>query len=420
MFLKQINLICDLDGKILSFNRECQIFFGLDKKEVLGKKRIFNFIDAKFVIEFIKNFSSLKIENILFLKVQSKIKVHSEQSYFSNFFMKKRFDDRFITVKIQSSNYIPKRGLLYFFDFFNFVFRIKFTLGSVVPLFFSFFWSINKFDEYTNYSFIFLVFGLLFFHISANTFNDYFDWKSGRDKINVDYVLSSTGGSRSIDFNILTDKQMFFVSILSFVIVLFCGIILFFLRGVDILFFGLFGAFCVYFYSAPPIHLASRYGMGELMHIICLGPLLVSGCCVSLTGNFDISNFFVGVPFGLLITCCLLLNEIPDANFDRISNKNNLVVFLGIKNISYLFYLLVFLSFSFLFFCIIFFDFSRIYFFSFWVLFYLIKNCKFLFNLSDRFFLYKSCIIGFNVYLYFSLSLIFLSFLNVILFFYPW
>ena len=66
------------------------------------------------------------------------------------------------------------------------------------------------------------------------------------------------------------------------------SLIIIYLRGVFIFFLGSLGVFCVYFYSAPPIHLASRYGLGELMHIFCLGPLILYGSFYALKTKADV------------------------------------------------------------------------------------------------------------------------------------
>lgn len=418
---KKSVFICDFDGKILSFNKNCENFFGYSKYEIINIKRIYNLIHADFIIQFIKKFNQFKQNKDNTIKFNLNI-INKCNNVSSVLFIFTKFNEKeFILVEflnIDFINYKPKKNLI---ELANIIFRGKFTLGSLIPFFFSFFWSVNNFDEHSNISAILLFVGLLFFHISANTFNDYFDWKSGRDRLNIDYILFSTGGSRALDFRLISEKKLLFFSILSFLIVVVCGLFLCYIRGINILIFGLAGSFCVYFYSAPPIHLASRYGLGELMHVICLGPLIVYGSVFSLTGFSFFKDFFIGMPFGLLITGCLLLNEAPDSKFDRLSGKKNLAVILGFKYIPYLFYFLLFLAF----FCVIFgmclFNFSKNYFLIFLLIPYLLVSIKFLFNLDKgRSFVLESCDRSFYIYLYFSLILLIITVFELIFYFYPW
>ena len=213
---------------------------------------------------------------------------------------------------------------------------------------------------------------------------------------------------------------MLYLSILSLFIVSILGLILIYLRGFLIFYLGFFGFFCVYFYSAPPIHLASRYGLGEIMHIICLGPLMTYGCTYALTGSSNFDYLVLGFPFGLLITCCLLLNEVPDSKFDKLSKKFNLVVFLGLERVPYLFIVL----FSFAFFIILIYTLflNYVFFiFIFIIIPYFLNGIKYVFKIS----LYKNslseaCLFSFYIYLYTGLILIFSAILNSLTHFYPW
>ena len=81
-----------------------------------------------------------------------------------------------------------------------------------------------------------LIIGIFFFHVAANTFNDYFDWKSGRDIKNLDYVLFSTGGSRAIDLGFISEKKIYFLSVFCFLVVLLCGMYITYIIGPIILY----------------------------------------------------------------------------------------------------------------------------------------------------------------------------------------
>ena len=50
-------------------------------------------------------------------------------------------------------------------------------------------------------------------HVAANTFNDYFDWRSGTDPANNEYFQPLSGGSRSIELGLITEEQLFRVAL---------------------------------------------------------------------------------------------------------------------------------------------------------------------------------------------------------------
>ncbi|HIH2763688.1 MAG TPA: UbiA family prenyltransferase [Candidatus Azoamicus sp.] len=413
---KKFSVICDSDGKILSFDCEFEKFFGVVKQNVLGIERIYNFIDPIFVIHFIEKFNFFKNDSFNLCKIDV-VLINSVQMSLT---LKKKIYGKFIIIDFFDSFADLSKPKKKIFNSINIIFRSKFTLGSILPFFFSFFLSLENFDEYSLFLGLALFLALYFFHVAANTFNDYFDWKSGRDKSNIDYVLFSTGGSRAIDLKLISEKNMLLLSIFSLGVVFFLGCFIIYLRGFLIFYLGLIGVFSVYFYSAPPIHLASRYGLGELMHILCLGPVMTYGCAYALTGISNVDYFILGLPFGFLITCCLLLNEVPDSKFDKLSEKFNLVVVLGLKRIPYLFLFLFLFAFLIILLYSLFLNYK--FFISIFIIIpYFLNGIKFVFKINlYRSFVREACIFSFNIYLYIGLILIFSLILNSLIFLNPW
>jgi 1,4-dihydroxy-2-naphthoate polyprenyltransferase len=171
--------------------------------------------------------------------------------------------------------------------------------------------------------------GAVAMHVAANTFNDVFDWESGADPLNNDYFMPFSGGSRSIELGLITLKGLRAVAISALLVGALCGGALMLMGQWVLLGFGLVGAFAAYFYTAPPIRLAARRGLGELFVGLCFGPLMTAGVIAASTGVVDARAFLVGVPVGLLVTAILWANEIPDAKSDALVGKNHLVVTLG-------------------------------------------------------------------------------------------
>jgi 1,4-dihydroxy-2-naphthoate octaprenyltransferase len=109
------------------------------------------------------------------------------------------------------------------------------------------------------------------------------------------------------------------------------GVALAFLSGPGILLFGLVGALSSYFYTAPPLRLAARKGLGELLIGLNFGPFATAGTVYALTGSVTLADFLIGIPIGLLTTAILWINQFPDEDSDRLTGKINLVVLLGKK-----------------------------------------------------------------------------------------
>tara|TARA_B100001173_G_scaffold250484_1_gene221291 strand:- start:222 stop:842 length:621 start_codon:yes stop_codon:yes gene_type:complete len=101
---------------------------------------------------------------------------------------------------------------------------------------------------------------------------------------------------------------------------------------------ALVGVFVGYFYTAKPIRLSSRYGLGELSIFLSFGPLLTLGTgfaisneTIQLYSNEFYNLLLLGIPIGLLTTNILFINQYPDYASDKKVGKNHLVVLLGKK-----------------------------------------------------------------------------------------
>ena len=115
---------------------------------------------------------------------------------------------------------------------------------------------------------------------------------------------------------------------------------------------GLIALFLGYFYTAKPIRLVSRRGLGEFAVFIAFGPLLTlgSGYAISIeTINYLSSEFYMllslGVPFGFLTTNILFINQFPDSKSDAKTGKNHLVVTFGKKTSRWIYLLFLTLGF---------------------------------------------------------------------------
>lgn len=398
-------LECDYDGKFLIVDDSFKKTFNYLDDTFISSNRVFNLIHPDSVLYFIDFYNSFL--NSAQRKVE-KTFIFYGYNYSSVIctITLEKFESkiRFTFLKINNTS-LMKKSFYSNIKEFLFLTRAKFVIGSLMPFFFSVPWCYYRHGNFSIFLSFLLFLSLIFLHMSANTFNDYFDWRSGRDKANLDYVFSSTGGSRAIDLKIISEKNMLYVSLILFFLVFIISLYFIYLRGFNILIFGLIAVFSIYFYSAPPIHLASRRGLGELMHIVCLGPIIILGSIYVFVGSIDYASFFIGIPHGLLITACLLVNEFPDSNFDKLSGKNNLAVVFGYRYIAYIYSFLIFLSFLFSLVSILFFSLSYLFLFSFSLVPYAIYICYLVFKISftNREIISAACIKSLNIYIYYSI-----------------
>jgi 1,4-dihydroxy-2-naphthoate octaprenyltransferase len=212
--------------------------------------------------------------------------------------------------------------------------RAPFLTASIIPILIGAAWvSAQGLVTPFPWSLFWLVLlGGIAMHIAANTFNDYFDWTSGTDPANNDYFLPYSGGSRSIELGLISEKGLLRLAWIALGVAILIGVVLMAIRGPMLLLFGAFGAFSAYFYTAPPMRLVSRKGIGELLIGLNFGPLMVAGTAFVLTGSLSWLDFLAGIPIGLLTIAILWINQFPDAESDAQTGKNHLVVVLGKAN----------------------------------------------------------------------------------------
>ena len=172
------------------------------------------------------------------------------------------------------------------------------------------------------------VIGALLFHAAANVLNDYYDALNGTDEINTARIYPFTGGSRFIQNGVLSRAQTarFGFSLLLAGIVL--GLLLLQQSGIGLLWLGLMGTLIAWAYSAPPLSLNSR-GLGELCIAIAFGLLVVVGSDYVQRGEYVFFPLLVAIPYGLLASSLLYINQFPDREADERAGKHHLVVRFG-------------------------------------------------------------------------------------------
>lgn len=193
------------------------------------------------------------------------------------------------------------------YRFFLFAGLVPFLLGQVIA------YGLHKSMNWNHFAWglagIFLVL------TAVELFNEYFDAKSGGDRI---FSPEDTK----------IPEYFFPLGILALGLALVAGLYLTYKTGWPVLLFSFMGFLGAYFYVGPPIRWAYR-GFGEIVIALCYGPFMVLGSFYIQTASFHFVPLYTSLICGLSVFCLAIVNEIPDFYQDRLVGKKNLVVRLG-------------------------------------------------------------------------------------------
>jgi 1,4-dihydroxy-2-naphthoate octaprenyltransferase len=206
--------------------------------------------------------------------------------------------------------------------------RAPFFTASVIPVILGTAAAWSEDGVFSPVLFVLTLIAGMCLHAGTNIANDYFDHKSRDDEINVEFVSPFTGGSRLIQKGLLSPRAVLAESLVLFAIGGAIGVYLAATRGLAILVLGIIGAFCGFFYTAPPVNIAAR-GIGELTVGFNFGTLMVLGAYYVQAGRFSVAAFLASLPVAILIADVLYINEFPDYAADKAVGKTHLVVRLG-------------------------------------------------------------------------------------------
>tara|TARA_X000000950_G_scaffold78662_1_gene98978 strand:- start:305 stop:1621 length:1317 start_codon:yes stop_codon:yes gene_type:complete len=348
-----------MEGRVLTMNDDAVKIFGYKKEEIIGKKRVSIFSPGEIVIQNVGNWLATAdklgeyVGKTYFLKkdgtkINAKISIRptfadGKSNAQTGYCGVTEVIDEDVTVPINLSTKIIK-GVA--------ITRVPFTSASIFPMLaIAAFYAGLGDGLFSVTSLLLAVFGVLLLHLSSNVFNDYFDVSDGTDEANNEYFqpggAAITGGSRAIELGIITlNKTKTVATSLLLASLLVAGFLFYNIYQVTgatsnvegALAVGLSGLFLGYFYTARPLRLVARRGLGELAIFLAFGPLLTLGTGYAISAEtivFLSSEFYMllslGVPFGFLTTNILYINQFPDAESDAKTGKNHLVVTLGKK-----------------------------------------------------------------------------------------
>jgi len=351
-------ITCDLEGRIETFNQGAQEIFGYTPEEVIGKKRVSLFSPGWIVLGHVQNWLKNAREKgeyhtrTVFLR-RDGTPFTADIRLTPTFRNGKQIGYCGVTTPqtdLPPAQAMPKVSPATRIFAWLVITRAPFLTATLVPILAAAAWVFTRTvgDPFPWMFFWLALLGGIAIQISANTFNDYFDWISGTDKVNNEYFMPYSGGSRSIELGLISERRLLVVAWGSLFVAALAGLPILLMRGPGLLAFAAIGAFSVYYYTAPPLRLAARKGLGELLVGINFGPLMTAGTVFALTGQISWLDFLIGLPIGLLTTAILWINQFPDMAADALTGKHNLVVVLGKEKARWGYLLLVAAAFLFI------------------------------------------------------------------------
>lgn len=168
--------------------------------------------------------------------------------------------------------------------------------------------------------------GALCAHISVNTFNEYFDFRSGLDARTQKTPFS--GGSGALPDNPAAAAAVLTLATISLLITILIGLVFWARIGHGILPLGMLGVLIVVCYTPwmnrKPLLCLMAPGLG-------FGPLMVLGTYLVTTGEYSARAAFVSmVPF-FLVNNLLLLNQFPDIEADASVGRRHFPIVFGVE-----------------------------------------------------------------------------------------
>ena len=187
-------------------------------------------------------------------------------------------------------------------------------------------WAIS--GQFHPWYFVITVFAVTVNHIALNMTDDYFDFKHSVDQAKEREKNPYSGGSGTLTSGLITPGQMATAFTIGYLITIMLGVYLTIFRGWQVFAFGVFGIWCAYFYTAPPIRYG-YHGFGELSQLVNFSITIGMGMYFVQTQSFSLEALLVLLPLGFMMFAMITINEIPDRENDRDGEKKTLVVQFG-------------------------------------------------------------------------------------------
>ena len=156
--------------------------------------------------------------------------------------------------------------------------------------------------------------GMILFHLSGNTWSDYYDYKQ-----NVD--TEETYGAKTLTTKMFKPEEIRKLSIILLAAASIIGITLLILTGLPLLWIGLTGLACTILYPYLKFN-----ALGDIDILLTFALLPTIGTSYATTGAIDWSVIVITLPIGLITDGILHSNNIRDIKTDKRANIKTMVL----------------------------------------------------------------------------------------------
>ncbi len=211
------------------------------------------------------------------------------------------------------------------------VIRIRFLLASVIAVSVGLalnWWqnsSIDLLDMLLTFA------GVMALHASVDLLNDFWDFKRGIDTKTKRTKMS--GGTGVLPEGLLKPSSVYRAGIAFLIIGSLIGGYFVFTDGILIAIILGFAILSIYFYSTKIVD----SGLGEFF-VAVKGSMIVIGTFFIQSGQINIESVLGGIVVGSLSALVLFIASFPDHDADKSKGRKTLVIAVGKKKASYLFW----------------------------------------------------------------------------------
>ncbi|MDH3276846.1 MAG: prenyltransferase [Nitrosopumilus sp.] len=217
------------------------------------------------------------------------------------------------------------------------VIRIRFLLASVIAVSvgLAINWNQNNFiDPLT----AFLTFvGVIALHASVDLLNDFWDYKRGIDTITKRTKMS--GGTGVLPEGLLKPSSVYRAGIIFLIIGGAIGSYFVFTNGLIIAVILAFAIISIYFYSTKIVD----SGLAEFF-VAVKGTMIVLGTFFIQSNQISVESITGGIIIGVLSSMVLFIASFPDYDADKSKGRKTLVIALGKKKSSQIFWIFPIIS----------------------------------------------------------------------------
>ena len=224
--------------------------------------------------------------------------------------------------------------------------RVRFLLASVIAVSLGLsltWWNSGSIDIFQA---ILTMSGVIALHASVDLLNDYWDFKRGIDTKTK--RTSMSGGTGVLPDGLLKPKSVYNAGILFLVIGGLIGGYFVVVHGVVIGVILTFAIISIYFYSTKIVN----WGLAEIF-VAIKGTLIVMGTYYIQNSDLTDISIMSGIVVGSLSSLVLFVTSFPDHDADKEKGRRTLVILLGRKNATSIYYIFPIVSYGVIIGCVI-------------------------------------------------------------------